>query len=40
MKQDHKKYPHCGQTQIPLKMGVCVCGKQDPIFTVSHIKGD
>ena len=25
---DYKTCPHCGQNEIPFKMGICKCGKQ------------
>ena len=26
--QNYKQCPYCGQSKVPFKMGVCVCGKQ------------
>jgi hypothetical protein len=26
--QKYKQCPYCGQSKIPFKMGVCICGKQ------------
>ena len=26
--EEYKKCPYCGQSKIPFKKGVCICGKQ------------
>ncbi len=26
--ENYKTCPHCGQDQIPFKLGICICGKQ------------
>ena len=26
--KDYKECPYCGQSEIPFKLGVCICGRQ------------
>ena len=32
---DYKNCPYCGQSKIPFKLGVCICGKQ--VGTIQYV---
>lgn len=34
--KEYKKCPYCGQSKIPFKLGVCVCGKQ--VGKIQYVK--
>ena len=34
--EDHKRCPYCGQSKIPFKLGVCICGRQ--VGNIRYVK--
>ena len=34
--ENYKTCPHCGQDQIPFKLGICICGKQ--VGKIQYVK--